>query len=142
MPNPPRLARQLVSDPSRKGPLGSRAGTVTAGYPQEWLLLSRAEWEQIAVDVAQRMQVERVHDWQLETAIGLSKGQKRVILAGTGKGKSTVWVLLAAAIDFVIKREGTAEGVRRMVVLVSVTKAMHDDQVRQRSCEWMLRATQ
>jgi ATP-dependent helicase YprA (DUF1998 family) len=89
--------------------------------PEPLLSLTDSEWESVQAEARQLYNISKLHDFQIDTAKGLMNGEKRILIAGTGAGKSIVWVLPALALQLK-KQEG-------MIIIISVTKAMQDDQV-------------
>lgn len=97
---------------------------VRTGRPLE---LSPLQWVRVREEMAKRGGFTAVQEWQWGTARDLADGISAVTIAPTGAGKSTIWQILSLAVQEK-KKEDPDE--RKMVVLLSVTKAMMDDQVR------------
>lgn len=60
-------------------------------------------------------------EWQLSAARNITLGRHAIVLAPTGRGKSTVWLLIILAALYK-KQKG-------FILLIGVTKAMQEDQV-------------
>lgn len=61
------------------------------------------------------------HDWQLQAAVKVLEGNDRMVVAGTGKGKTIIFALLGLAAEL-SKTNGH-------YIIVSPLKALEGDQV-------------
>jgi ATP-dependent helicase YprA (DUF1998 family) len=90
---------------------------------------ARKKWPRLKEKVAEDRLKEEMkgqfgyypHDWQLRAAVKVLEGNDGIVVAGTGKGKTVVFALLALAAEL--------SGSKGHYIIVSPLKALEGDQV-------------